>query len=428
MNVQAVLHWIKANLVIVMCSVVIVGVLVAAPIVAGGMNEAVAKEVKSRLRKVDALEKKAQFKWPGSTDTHQMIITDDLIAAYEEAAAERKSESEGVIARVHERNRAGAELLMEGLFPVPQDRERDLQVLPPELHRHVMAGYDQLLSRVHAGSPPSADELQDELTAKRADYIDREFRKSAGETLTKVEEASLKAYLVGQRRAICRDRASDIGVYLSLETLGPPEYSKTQKPTLDEMFGWQWRLWVLDRVATAMEGINGSDPEPQAAIHAVDRLAVRGLLKPDTPAASDRSFSEEGGSGSRGGPQAGTVPGAGFRDYSRSISGRVTNEAFDVVLVDLDMVVATSRIDDVLSGFTRAPVMSVLDVELSQVDAFDALKNGEYFGEAPVSRLVVTLETLWLREWTGTLMPDEARTRIGMAARAGGQDDEHAPY
>ena len=176
MNAQTVLQWIKANLVIVICSVVIVGVLVAAPIVSGGMNEEVAKEVKSRLRKVDALEKQAQFKWPGSSESHQIVITDDLIAEYKKAADARKFESEGVISLVQDRNRAGADVLMGGLFPMPKDRERDLQVLPPELHRKIMAGYEGLLGRVHAGAAPSTDELSDELSAKRADYIDRQFR------------------------------------------------------------------------------------------------------------------------------------------------------------------------------------------------------------------------------------------------------------
>ena len=289
-----------------------------------------------------------------------------------------------------------------------------------------MAGYDRILATVHAGTAPSKEELSTELNTKRTDFIDRQFRKAASEQLSKEEEASLTEFLIGQRRAICRDRANEIGLYLSKETLSPPDYSNTQKPTLDEMFAWQWRLWVLDRVAASIASINGSNSEPTAPIHSLNRLAIRGLLATQTPAAGDRSF----GGGSRSAPGAGVdgVPGAGTRDYSKSITGRVTNDAFDVILVDLDMIVATGRIDEVLSGFTIPVVISVLDVEVAQADAFAAMKAGEYLGEGAVTRLTVTLETLWLRDWSGELMPNEARTKIGMAARPSAEEAPEESY
>jgi hypothetical protein len=182
----------------------------------------------------------------------------------------------------------------------------------------------------------------------------------------------------------------------------------------------------LDRVAKSIESINGSNSEPMAPIHSLNRLDVRGLLSTQTPAAGDRSFGDGSRSGS--GESGNGVPGAGTRDYSKSITGRVTNDAFDVVLVDLDMIVATDRIDEVLAGFTVPVVMSVLDVEVAQADAFAALKVGEYLGEGAVSRLVVTVETLWLRDWSGELMPNEARTKIGMAARPSAEGAPEESY
>ena len=428
MNGRVIMQWIKANLVIVICAVVILASLTAAPIISGGMNEELAKEAKSRLRKLDDLERssKSSFKWPGSNDTTQLLVTEPVVDAYKVASAERIEQSEGVITLVQSSNRGGADVVMPKLFPTPKDPERDLQVLPPELHKRILAGYDRILATVHAGTAPSTEELSAELNTKRSDFIDRQFRKAAGEGLSKEEEDSLKEFLIGQRRAICRDRANEIGLYLSKETLSPPDYSNTQKPTLDEMFAWQWRLWVLDRIAESIESINGSNSEPVAPIHSLNRLAIRGLLKIQTPAAGDRSF----GAGSSGGPGAGVggLPSAGTRDYTKSITGRVTNDAFDVILVDLDMIVATGRIDEVLAGFTIPVVMSVLDVEVAQADAFAALKAGEYLGEGAVSRLIMTVETLWLRDWSGKLMPNEARTKIGMAARPSAEGAPEESY
>ncbi|MDG1837267.1 MAG: hypothetical protein P8I91_00505 [Phycisphaerales bacterium] len=428
MNGRVIMQWIKANLVIVICAVVILGSLTVAPIIAGGMNEELADEAKSRLRKLDDLERssKSAFAWPGASESTQLLLTEPIVEAYKMAAAERTDQSEGVITIVQSSNRGGADVVMPQLFPTPQNLERDLQVLPPELHKRIMAGYDRILATVHAGTAPTNEELSAELNTKRTDFIDRQFRKTVGERLSKEEEESLKDFLIGQRRAICRDRANEIGLYLSKETLSPPDYSNTQKPTLDEMFAWQWRLWVLDRVAKSIESINGSNSEPMAPIHSLNRLDVRGLLSTQTPAAGDRSFGDGSRSGS--GESGNGVPGAGTRDYSKSITGRVTNDAFDVVLVDLDMIVATDRIDEVLAGFTVPVVMSVLDVEVAQADAFAALKVGEYLGEGAVSRLVVTVETLWLRDWSGELMPNEARTKIGMAARPSAEGAPEESY
>jgi hypothetical protein len=428
MNGRVVLQWVKANLVIVICTVVILGSLTAAPIISGGMNDEVAKESRTRLRKIDDLEQSSSssFRWPGSSQTNQVLVTEPLVEAYKIAAADRTDQSEGVISLVQSSNRAGAEVVMPELFPTPKDPERDLQVLPPELHKRILAGYDRILTAVHAGTPPTVEELSTELKSKRSDFIDRQFRKAAGERLSAGEEKSLKEFLVGQRRAICRDKANEVGIYLSKETLSPPDYSSTQKPTLDEMFAWQWRLWVLDRVAASIQSINGSQSEPTAPIHVLDRLSIRGLLQTQTPAAGDRSFGGDRQSGPTGGLVA--VPGAGTRDYTKSITGRVSNDAFDVILVDLDMIVATDRIDDVLAGFTVPVVMSVLDVEVGQADAFAALKAGEYLGEGPVSRLILTVETLWLRDWSGELMPNEARTRIGMAARPSAEGEPEESY
>ncbi|MDP7071182.1 MAG: hypothetical protein QF561_07520 [Phycisphaerales bacterium] len=452
MNGQAVLHWVKSNLIIVICSVVILGSLIAGPIVSNGMNEELAKDVKKRLRKIDDLDNNTEssFTWPGDTESHQVMITEPLIDAYQQVAADRVKQSEHVVSIVQRGNRGENTNIMPELFPAPTNRDRDLEVLPPELHRRILAGYEAMLESLHAGTAPAEEDVKKELTAKRDDFLDHSFRKQPNERLTDEEQDKLSEYLSGQRLRVYRERASDIGVYLSMDTLGPPEYSPRDKPTLDQMFEWQWRLWVLERVAGAIKSINGGSAEPMAAIHTIDQIDVRGLLAVATPAAGERTF--EGGSsggggggfggaggggfggaggggfggggpmggggspGSGGGGKGGTVsvPPAGTRDYTRSVTGRVTNAAFDVVLVDLDMLVTTNRIDDILEGLTVPVVMSVLDVEVARGDPYASLARGEYVGEEDVSRLVLTLETLWLRDWSGELMPNEARARIGL--------------
>ena len=444
MSGNSILQWIKSHVVIVICVVVILASLIGGPVVSDGWNKAIAKEVSTRLRKLKELKNgETEFQWPGTPESRcQVFITEPLLEKYQEAADARVSQTGEVVSRLRANNQGELTVVMPELFPTPANPERDLEVLPPELHRRIDAGYDAMLELLHAGTPPTVDEVRAELEARREDFVDRNFMKSAADRLDPEEEKSLREYLTKQRLAFCRDRANDIGVYLSKATLGPPTYVNTQKPSLGEMFQWQWRLWVLERVTAAIADINDDSTEPLASIHRVDRIAVRGLMEVETPAAGDRSWQDEpsggsgggsggmggmggmGGGGGRGGSggrgkagDAGTVPPAGTRDYARSVTGRLTNEKFDVILVDLDLIVSLDRIDDVLEGFTVPVVMSVVDLEVGRADAFEALGNGEYLGEAPVGRLIVTLETLWLRAWSQELMPDETRITIGIPPR-----------
>ena len=476
------LQWIKSHIVLVICAVVILAALIGGPIVSDGWNQVVAKEVSSRLRTLSDLDKNAEseFQWPGdASQAHQVYITQPLLEEFKIAADARVSQTGEVVSQVQGGNQMDTAVVMPELFPVPANMERDLQVLPPELHRRIVAGYDAILLELHAGDPPTTAEVQEEIKAKRDDFVDRNFMKGANDSLDAEEEKSLREYLTTQRLAFCRDRANEIGVYLSKATLEPPTYANTQKPSLAEMFTWQWRLWTLERVASAIAGINGTLPEPLAPIHRIDQIAIRGLMDVETPAASARSIhidsggrggggggggiggggggmgappgggggmgAPPGGGGGMGAPPGGggggggfggggsggdvvPVPPAGTRDYARSITGRVTNSKFDVILVDLDMIVSLDRIDEVLDGLTIPVVMSVVDLEIGRVDAFEALGHGEYLGEAPVARLVVTVETLWLRAWSQDLMPDETRVQIGIPARVVNEGDSGGPF
>lgn len=366
-----------------------------------------------------------------------------------------------------EHNRADQTVLMPALFPQPADMQRDLEVMPPEMHALVIEGYEEVLSRLNAGDAPTARSLLDGLRSKRTDYIDRNLLKSGDASLTEEEQTQLTAFLSSERLASTTDRASEIGIYLTMATLDPPTFSDTDRPSLADMYQWQWRLWVLQRVADAIADINGSVAEPMAPIHRVVELDIRGLMSTSTPAAADRSldgpkagpggsddddrpgfgpdgddpFGGGGGAGGgppggpgggpggpggpRGGPggggppagPAGAVPGPGMTDPTKSYRGTITNAMHDVVLVDFDLVVTTDRLDEVLDGFDRPGLMAILDVEVSREDAFAALREGYYYGEAPVVRVVMTVETIWFRAWTGESMPDMVRASLGLPPR-----------
>ena len=62
----------------------------------------------------------------------------------------------------------------------------------------------------------------------------------------------------------------------------------------------------------------------------------------------------------------------------------------------------------------------IADVRISAIDPFVAIRSGYYYGLNPVSLVVLKLESAWLREWTGPLMPDSVRAQLGTTGQVQG--------
>ena len=58
--------------------------------------------------------------------------------------------------------------------------------------------------------------------------------------------------------------------------------------------------------------------------------------------------------------------------------------------------------------------MTVIDLKLRPANAFDAARGGFIYGIEPVSFVDLTIETVWLREWTADAMPPDLRAMLGI--------------
>jgi hypothetical protein len=484
--------WIKSNLVIVVCLIVTIGAPTALWYVSSGWNAEVQREVNDRGRQLDALAGagKAEFSWPASVASERVMVTPDIVAAYEKRAQLLSSQADAIVTQATALNAEGFENPFPELLPFPQPDQwpswtpqkrqaelaESLQVLPAHLHGRLMTLYDGLLDQVNAGVPPDPTIVRERLASVHDSFAEAH---ASDETLTEEERKGLAEKLGVERLALYEERANEIGMYLTLDTLGPPPFASTDIPDHETIARWMWRYWVMQRLMEAIRGANLGLPETGAAIKRIDRIDVRGLMALDTPLAAGRQFNRNtggssggrsggapGGGPPRGGPPRGgppgvgppgggppgggppgggpkgspggghgasdgghtgpTAPPAGTIDRTKSISGRASNALYDVVLLDLDMVVATDRIDEVLEAFSLPIKTTVLDVVYAPVNGFLALEEGYFYGAGSVSRLTLTVETLWLRAWTKAFLPDSVRTALGFPARsfepAGGGD------
>jgi hypothetical protein len=101
-------------------------------------------------------------------------------------------------------------------------------------------------------------------------------------------------------------------------------------------------------------------------------------------------------------------------DKSLSITGRTSNDVYDVRLVDCELVVATRGIPKVIDAIAQQNFMTVLDVKIRPANAFSAANGGFIYGIEPVSRVNIRLESVWLREWTADAMPSDLRDALGI--------------
>ena len=109
-----------------------------------------------------------------------------------------------------------------------------------------------------------------------------------------------------------------------------------------------------------------------------------------------------------------SVPAAGATNFDVSLSGRISNALYDVINVDMTLVVETRAIPRILDAFARQNFMTIVDLQMQPADAYDAIAEGYYYGGENVAKLQLVVETIWLRKWTKTHMPDVVRAGLGI--------------
>ncbi|MAB82899.1 MAG: hypothetical protein CMJ24_05620 [Phycisphaerae bacterium] len=452
MNTAKILEYIKQYLVISICVIVIIAALVGLPMVSTSWNADVQKQVKSRgqhFTKITNLEK-TNFQVPGTGQTHTTVINQKLLDSYEQITAAMLDDAQTVADTAIKQNQQNHDVMMPELFPKPPEGYGAMDVLPKQFHERLVANYEQLLASINAGSPPPASEVEISLQAARRQFLEQMMAKDESDALTEEEAEQLKEQMTGERLEIYKDRAAEIGIYLTKDAATEPVFDRSSPPGLVELFSWQWTYWVMEELSGVIKALNGDRSELQNPLKRIDSIKLIGLMELNHQAGSSSSGGRGRGGGAGGGrprspigggmkpqgptrggqgrppssPRGGapkkpafamaTAPGSGSTNYDVSLSGRISNQLYDVVVVELDMVVATAAVAEVLDAFARQNFMTVIDLKMRPENAFEAIKEGYYYGGENTSRLKLVVETIWMRSWTRQHMPDEVRAMLGI--------------
>lgn len=426
-DAKAAVAWAKANPAIVAS----VGMMLLAPGVAwwfaSDMHAAADKAAETRAKEMDALEKlektPVEIALPGRAPEQQTgVVTPKMVAAYEELAGKLRADSVQVQKAALEHNRAGRTKL---LASVDVTKENALE-LADHVYDAIEAHEKGMFAELRIGGPVPDASLAEQLQRRQDQFIAGE-KKTNRAALNEEQLGRLREALREKRLQIYADRAANVSFYGDIGALGLPgsaaEAGSATSPNFSSrLFLWQWRTWVIDDILRALAAAN--KPYRSVVDAPVKRLVSINVAEEALPApAAPGSPGAEGAAPAEAAPAPAPVippidPKAPVSyDFRRSFTGRSSNSLYDVRRATVNLVVATTMLPEVLDAIARQNFMTVVSVAVRPADAFAAADDGYLYGAAPVSDVRLVIESIWLREWTGKLMPAELQAIKGTNGR-----------
>ena len=420
MNVA--LEWVKSNVFIVIFIVVMLAALIALPLVASGMNAEIAEEVESRAKKLNELARleQTQVSAPGDAAagrSQAALVNEQLLDAYRANVRVVQEDADLVLAKAVEHNQKGRGVLMEQVFPAPPPRLE--VVIPNQFYERVLEAYDELFEDIKAGSPPTAEELQGELERHESQFLTHTLAKDADDPLTSDEQRELQQAMTNFRLLGYAQAASNIKLFVSKDALEIPHSNPTTLPSMAELFEWQWKSGIHEDLLQGLADANRSYGSVlDAPVKRVTWTSVGGSVAGASAGSQTQDPRRGAGGGARQSSQASGRPAnpkaEAPLDFSVSFTGRTSNPLYDVRYVDVDLIVDTSRIPEVLDALAKRNFITVTRMRTRPADPYVAAAEGYYYGSEPVSLVSLRLETIWFRLWTSPFMPSSVKQYLGV--------------
>ncbi len=423
-----ILAWMKGHVaVVVLCAVILLtlpSAFAVSAVLNGGLRAAREKEVNADLKDLEGARVRYvvpavtsggtpyEYPWPAPNET--------ITKWFKEQREARSAQVTEVVKLATEINRAGHEVLLGGLFPAPPaDDPVGARLDFVELltgKGEVPSVYQRLFDDIHAGGPADPVALKEELRELEQRDDARHEAEADKTDRTPEQKAELDKKLLGQRLGRYQRRSSEISVYATMECL-PAHPELPRKPFNDpqdvwQCFEWQWDYWVVADILKAVGAANTDasgqwTPVEDSAVKRVEKIRVARLPLGDKSAVREEWTPT--GLGTAKAPL----------DDHYSITGRRTskhNSMYDVREVTLEVVVDSARAQDLINAISRTNFMTVVGYELREMDPWQDLNRGYYYGSDHVMKAKLRVETVWLRSWTEPLMPEDIKAELGIAA------------
>ncbi|MCE9618661.1 MAG: hypothetical protein K8R92_01980 [Planctomycetes bacterium] len=352
----------------------------------------------------------------GEPRTETVSLNPTLIEALKARNESLEGEVKGVYLEALEYNRKNRDIVKTDRVVFPKPDPKDEQLIDEIFFPAIGPAYQTLLKEYRTGQPPASADVLEAVQRRESAFIQTTLKKKNRAEVTDAKElADLNAELLKARIAVLGERARETSVYLDPGAVRlPPSKGAI---SVDACFMWQWDLWVMDDIFRAVARANAgvkdgviSAPVKRIISIRIDPIAIAGAAN---AAGGEAAAPAEG---------AATVDAAGepiapateiTRDYKISFTGLKTCQLYDIRNVRLRLIVATTDLPKVLDAFARENFMTVTQLKLVPANTFEAARLGYIYGTEPCSEVSMTLQTVWLRDWTTVSMPAGVKKVLG---------------
>ena len=352
---------------------------------------------------------------PGDAGTSYSHAPNDAVTkVFKDARDAQQASAAAVVSEAVKHNRGEGDRqhkpLIDGVFPNPPANDF---VLAKQFRRvYVGDAMRALLEIVNAKDAVAPAQLAQVLREFEGNFLTRELGTDAKEGVARLSEEKQKQLaqeMVELRIGQYRLWGQKVGVYAGMNIFTLPAVVEAVAPTPTELWDWQVQYWTMQDIMRAVANANAPARDrgvTQSVVKRIERLVVEpevaaqpGTLDPIT-----------------GQAPAPAAPGDATLDFAKSITGRKTNALYDVRTANMTCVVATKDLPKFFDSLSQSNLMTVTRVKLFKVDQVAELKDGYYYGDDHVTRAEITIESIWLREWTKDLMPHEVKVAQGLEA------------
>ena len=334
-----------------------------------------------------------------------------------------------------EQNQRYHDPMLSGLFPEPAEVSKPFEV--KDVYRNIFVSMlgpyetDASWPKLNAAPPPSRRQMMAVVKKTEVHYLASFFppKQSVAE-LTTEEAADLEALVLEKLIDFLQEHAKKIHLYANT-ALGEPGFpfdvgqwsDPGPRPLMSEIWEGQVGLWIQRDIAAAISKANGVENKKTSVIDTVVKRLIEIEIVPGYV----------GLHGARGGfadHSSVITPGTGLlnpeevnhaqdkvssREYfALSPTGRGSNAIYDVRHVKVSLICDSQKLPILFSSLHAMNLMTILQLNTTSVDEYDALREGYFYGSGDVVRVDLLLESIWLRDWTVKLMPPSVRNMLGV--------------
>jgi hypothetical protein len=448
---KGILGWLKSHLVMVISTVVIVAALPLGWVFSSKWNNDIRTEQEKRVSQASSKVKSAKVTYvipsllPDEQAWSLTVPPNEALTAHVQKERDKRlSQASEVVTTVIAFNENGHGLLAPQLLPQPSDPRQETRLKYEFLAK--MAGdratgigsvYVDLLRSIGAGDAPDPIKLSATIQDLRDRESERMLAESGSGSISPEQQDQLNTLLAERRLAEAQRRAKEVSVYMTMAAFDaqafgeasaqiPPQdrgdREATAAPTLAEAYAWNFDYWVVSDLLRAIDKANTDAGGTRANVENALVKRVESLGVEALPLSVESKAEERDGFGNIIEDTAEVASGP-ESNPAVSVTGRVSNAEYDVVNARMTLIVDASRLPRLFKAFADTNLITVLDMDVSDVDLWADLRQGYFYGSAPVVRVSLELETVWLRDWTVPMMPPSVRKALGVVEEISGNGE-----